>query len=216
MWIYPPSNKRATTSEDAIANAIICCDCLFPRLRQQVQQLQGMKIGTLGWNTRPFFPIPAISNIVMTVSEIRFLIFIAHPEIYPVPNSASLILQAQSLKETQFSRSKTFRVSFCHGPRNRQSPGIIWKSYGNFSDWISYSDCPFRSTPETKFLGTKTFKVSPCHGVSKIWPSGIIRQSYGYLCEPIRKSDFQAPKYVGHSLFVHFRQQNPLPATRTQ
>ncbi|GFX74707.1 hypothetical protein TNCV_3121371 [Trichonephila clavipes] len=98
MCSYSPSNKVTTIPENAIANAVFCCDRKFARLRQQVQQLQGMKIQTLYWNTKPFYLIPAISNIVMTVSEIRFQILVAHPEMHPGPTSASLLLQVKSLK----------------------------------------------------------------------------------------------------------------------
>ncbi|GFW49214.1 hypothetical protein TNCV_3057241 [Trichonephila clavipes] len=97
MCIYPPSNKVATIPEDAIANAVFCCDRKFVRLRQQIQQLQGMKIRTLGWNTKPFYLIPVISNIVTTVSEIRYQIIVVHPEMHPMPTSASQLLKVRSL-----------------------------------------------------------------------------------------------------------------------
>ncbi|GFT29302.1 hypothetical protein TNCV_756731 [Trichonephila clavipes] len=79
MCIYPPSNKVATIPEDAIANAFFFCDRKFARLRQQVQQLQRTKIRRLDWNTKPIYLIPAISNIVKTVSEIRFQILVPTP-----------------------------------------------------------------------------------------------------------------------------------------
>ncbi|GFU85405.1 HTH_48 domain-containing protein [Trichonephila clavipes] len=63
MCIYPPSIKVATVPEDAIANAVFCCGRKFARLRQQVQQLQGMKIRSLDWNTKQFYLILAISSI---------------------------------------------------------------------------------------------------------------------------------------------------------
>ncbi|GFV72665.1 hypothetical protein TNCV_411841 [Trichonephila clavipes] len=114
MCIYSPSNKVATIPEDAIANAVFYCDRKFARLRQQVQQLQGMKIRTYDWNTKLFYLIPTISNIVTTVSEIRFHILVAHPEMHPALPLVSLLLQVQSLKG------------------EGQSSSIMWQSYGSF------------------------------------------------------------------------------------
>ncbi|GFW53970.1 hypothetical protein TNCV_1307771 [Trichonephila clavipes] len=109
MCIYPPSNKVSTIPEDAIANAVFCCDCKLARLR-----LQGMKTRTLDWNTKPFYLIQAIFSIVTTVSEIRLRILVALPEMHPVPISASLLLQVQFLKGKE------------------EESGIIWQSYGSF------------------------------------------------------------------------------------
>ncbi|GFX64431.1 hypothetical protein TNCV_4043211 [Trichonephila clavipes] len=88
MRIYPPSNKVATIPEDSIANAVFCCDCKLARLHQQVQQLQGMEIQTIDWNTKPFFLILAISNIVTIVPKIQFQILVAH---FGFPTSGSSV-----------------------------------------------------------------------------------------------------------------------------
>ncbi|GFX99607.1 hypothetical protein TNCV_5026601 [Trichonephila clavipes] len=50
------------------------------------------------------------------------------------------------------------------GKGSLRSSGIIRQSYGNFSDRISDSDCPFRITSGTKFTISKAFKVSSRQG----------------------------------------------------
>ncbi|GFT71492.1 hypothetical protein TNCV_2478851 [Trichonephila clavipes] len=51
-------------------------------------------------------------------------------------------LPSRNTPESNFSRSKTLRVSCCHSPRIRRSSENIRLSYGNFFDRISDSDCP--------------------------------------------------------------------------
>ncbi|GFV31620.1 uncharacterized protein TNCV_691941 [Trichonephila clavipes] len=66
-----------------------------------------------------------------------------------------------------FSRTKTVKVSPCHGLRKTWSVGIIRQSYGNFSNWISDLDCPFGDKSGTKFSRSKAFEK--WDDMSKIW-----------------------------------------------
>ncbi|GFX72803.1 uncharacterized protein TNCV_4063981 [Trichonephila clavipes] len=60
-----------------------------------------------------------------------------------------------------FSRTKTVKASPSHSLRKIWSVEIIRQSHGNFLNWISDLDCPFRDKSGTKFSRFKAFEVSP-------------------------------------------------------